>query len=500
MKILFSQQIYEADAATLRKKGISSAELMEHAAGRCSEWLLRLGLPRFRRVHIFCGVGNNGGDGLVIARKLLERGISAEVSIIPFKNKRSGDFELNLERLLQKGLVPKEISRAEDLPELHAQDLLVDAIFGVGLKRSPEGLTREVIQHINASGATMVSIDLPSGLFSESPVTDAGAVVQADYTLTFQNPKLALFLPENKSYTGQWEILDIGLDREYLEAVETRYYAIDQDRARTLYRPRALYSHKGTFGHSLLIGGSQGKIGAVLLSCSGAVRAGSGLVTGYLPKCGYAAIQTALPEVMAEVDDENYLQYFNFSTKPDAIGIGTGLGMHVRTKKGFVQFLRETDKPLVLDADALNIISEYEELADLIPRDAILTPHPKEFERLVGSWKNDYEKLDKQLDFAKRHSCVVVLKGAHTSIAANGRICFNTSGNPALATAGSGDVLTGILTALLAQGYPAAEAAQLGVFLHGRTADLAVLEKESEESFSARDIPEYLGRAFKELR
>jgi len=325
-------------------------------------------------------------------------------------------------------------------------------------------------------------------------------VVQADHTLTFQNPKLALFLPENKSYTGQWEILDIGLDREYLEAVETRYYTVDQDRARALYRPRELFSHKGTFGHSLLIGGSQGKIGAVLLSCSGAVRAGSGLVTGYLPKCGYAALQTALPEVMAEVDDEYYLQYFNFSTKPDAIGIGTGLGMHVRTKKGFVQFLRETDKPLVLDADALNIISEFEELADLIPKDAILTPHPKEFERLVGPWKNDYEKLDKQLKFANRHSCVVVLKGAHTSIAANDRICFNTSGNPALATAGSGDVLTGILTALLAQGYPAAEAAQLGVFLHGRTADLAVLDNESEESFSARDIPEYLGRAFKELR
>ena len=499
MKILSATQIYEADSSTIDKQAISSSELMERAAAACFNWISQQFPDRSRAIHVYCGMGNNGGDGLVISRMLLESGFKVHVYLINFSEKRSEDFTLNLRRLKKQNTNVKDISSENDFTEISERDLVIDCIFGIGLKRSPAGFTKQIIDRINGSGAEIVSIDIPSGLFSEAPVTDRSAVIRADFTLTFQVPKLAFFLPDNEIYTGKWTLIDIGLDEEYIRKADSKYCYADIVLQRKFFKKRSKFSHKGTFGHSLLIGGSFGKIGAISLASKAALKAGSGLVTAYVPKCGYSVLQTAVPEAMVEVDDEHYLQYFNFKTTPTSIGIGPGLGMHLKTKKGFVDFFSNCKLPLVIDADGLNIIAEYKDLSDLIPVDTILTPHPKEFERLAGKWKNDFEKLQLLDEYSARHKCVVVLKGAHTAISYQGKVWFNSSGNPALATAGSGDVLTGIITSLLSQGYSCLEASILGVYIHGRAADIAVSRNESQESLIASDLSEHLGKVFKEL-
>ena len=499
MKVLSTSQMYDADQATMNNLAISSIDLMEKAAGKCSDWILNR-YKNFGGVfHVVCGVGNNGGDGLVISRILLQNEQKVKTYIIPFSKNESSDFKVNLIRIRELGHDPEYLTDENRHISCSSDDLVVDAIFGLGLSRPPAGLSKSIIQSINRSGATIVSIDFPSGLFSEDSVQDEESVIRANHCLTFQNPKLAFLLPENQEFIENWSILDIGLDKGFITGLPSQYTLIDQGFIRNVFQRRAKFSHKGSFGHSLLIGGSFGKIGAMVLASRAALCAGSGLVSSYIPKCGYTVLQTANPEVMVEVDDENYIQFFNYKTIPDAVGIGPGLGMHLKTKKGFIKYISSLNIPLVLDADALNILSEHEELLTLIPENSILTPHPKEFERLAGSWNDDFDKLKKQQNFAKSYRCTVVLKGAHTSITQGDVIYFNNSGNPALATAGSGDVLTGIITGLLAQGYASFEAAILGVYLHGRAADHAIKSKSSEESFTAMDGIHFLGTSFKEI-
>jgi hydroxyethylthiazole kinase-like uncharacterized protein yjeF len=499
MKILSSSQIYKADQATIKNSGISSTELMEIAATKCIDWIKGRYIDRSRQIHIFCGMGNNGGDGLVISRILIESGYSITSYIVNFSKKKSEDFLINFERLRQTGCTPVEIYELNNIPQISSKELVIDAIFGLGLAREAEGIAKEVINKINHSEAEVVAIDFPSGLFAEAAVTQPSSVIKADYTLTFQNPKLAFFLPDNRFYIKNWIVLDIGLDQNYIDSIDFQYKAVDEAMIKAMFKTRKRFTHKGSFGHSLMIGGSFGKIGAVILASRASLKAGSGLVSTYIPKCGYTAMQSSNPEIMVEVDDENYLQYFNFKTKPTTIGIGMGMGMHLKTKKGFIAFLKSNIIPIVIDADGLNIIAEHEELSDLISENTILTPHPKEFERLVGSWDNDFEKLNKQSEFSDRHKCLVVLKGAYTSVSYEGKIYFNTSGNPGLATAGSGDVLTGIITGLLAQGYNTLEAALIGVYVHGRAADLAIQNEESMESFIASNCIDNFGKVFKEL-
>ena len=499
MKMLSSSQIYNADQATIKNSGISSVELMEIAAAKCTDWIKDHYLDHSRKIHIFCGMGNNGGDGLVISRILIESGYLVSCYIVNFSKKKSADFKINFERLGQSGCIPVEIYEQTNIPQISSKDLVVDAIFGLGLTREPEGIANRVIKNINHSGAEVLAIDFPSGLFAEASVTMPSSVIKADYTLTFQNPKLAFFLPDNRFYIKNWIVLDIGLDQNYIDSIDCQYNAVDEAMIKSMIKKRKRFTHKGSFGHSLMIGGSFGKIGAVILASRASLKTGSGLVSTYIPKCGYTAMQGSNPEIMVEVDDENYLQYFNFKTKPTTIGIGMGMGRHMKTKRGFIAFLKSNKIPMVIDADGLNIIAEHEELSDLISENTILTPHPKEFERLVGSWNNDFEKLDKQSKFSNTHNCLVVLKGAYTSISYKGKMYFNTSGNPGLATAGSGDVLSGIITGLLAQGYNTLEAALIGVYIHGRAADLGIQDEESMESFIASDCINNLGKVFKEL-
>ncbi len=499
MKILSAKQIYEADQATIKNLSISSTDLMEKAGIACFNWISNEFSNNKNPIHVFCGMGNNGGDGLVVSRLLIDKGFNVSTYLVNFSEKRSDDFLINLEKLRKLRSPIYEINNIDDLPVIQEKNLIIDAIFGIGLKRAIKGFTKELIRQLNVAGSTTISIDIASGLFLDKPVKDKDAVIRAEHVLTFQTPKLAFLLPENQNYLSSWEVLDIGLDKDYLENVDGTYRFIENIDIKSLYKKRKKFSHKGTYGHSLIIGGSFGKIGAVILAARAALKSGSGLVSTYIPKCGYTAMQTSNPEVMVEVDDEKIVQFFNFKTKPNAIGLGPGLGTHLKTKKGFVEFYSNCEIPMVIDADGLNIISEFSDLGNMIPKNTILTPHPKEFERLVGKWTDDYHKLLLLREFSRDHKCVVVLKGAYTAIAFQDKIWFNSSGNPALATAGSGDVLTGILTSLLAQGYSCLEASLLGVFIHGRTADLGINSEESMESFTASNVIENIGKVFKEL-
>ena len=499
MKILSTEQIYQADKNTIQNKPISSIDLMEYAASQCFLRIQEILKNKNKIIHVFCGIGNNGGDGLVVARKLIEANYMVSIYVVAFSNKRSDDFQINYTRLIQLGINPKQINDISGFPKMEKNDIVIDAIFGIGITRAPNGFVKEIIQKINSCDCQVISIDFPSGLFAEKPVDDKESVIQSDHVLTFQNPKLAFFLPENKDYCKNWEVLDIGLDQKFINSLKSKFETVDKNSIKKIFKTRDKFSHKGTFGHSLIIGGSYGKMGAVVLASRSALKIGAGLVTAYIPKCGYQVVQTSNPEVMVEVDDENYLQYFNFKTNPTVIGIGIGLGIHNKTKDGFAKFLKNNKVPLVLDADALNILALHKELLELIPDNSVLTPHPKEFERLVGKWNNDYEKLDLLMDFSARINCVVILKGAYTAISYQNKIFFNTTGNSALATAGSGDVLTGLITGLIAQNYSAIHASILGVYLHGKTADIAIQSKETEETFIASDIIEYLNEAIRSI-
>jgi hydroxyethylthiazole kinase-like uncharacterized protein yjeF len=498
MKVLSAQQLYKADQITIKKGGITAVDLMERAATLCFKWIHNRLQGNSVPIRVFCGTGNNGGDGLVIARHLKQHGYDVHTFIVNCGNKRSDAFLANYERLKEIGVWPEMISCSSELPKVEEDDMIIDAIFGLGLSRSPEGIIKETIQFINNTNSYVLSIDFPSGLFADKAVTDVDSVVKAYQTLTFQAAKLAFLLPDNQEFVGNWDVIEIGLDADYLSTVETDIYLTYQQEAQILYKFRNKFSHKGNYGHSLIIGGSFGKIGAVLLASRAALTIGSGLVTAYLPKCGYQIIQTALPEVMVEVDAENELQYFNSKIQATTIGIGIGMGTHVKTVEGFKQFLQKNILPLIVDADAINILSENKSLLKLLPENSVLTPHPKEFERLVGKWKHDFEKLDKLLTLSKKYKLVVVLKGAYTVIAFQGKLFFNTTGNPALATAGSGDVLTGVITGLIAQQYTPIDAAILGVYLHGKTADLA-MNSMVYETFTASDSIEYLSDAYLDL-
>jgi hydroxyethylthiazole kinase-like uncharacterized protein yjeF len=498
MYILSSKQIAAADKATILKNNISSIDLMERAATQCFQWLHQRLQGQNIPIHVFCGIGNNGGDGLVIARHLHQHGYNVNCYIVNFSDKRTDAFLENYSILKEIATWPTIINGENDFPEIAFEDIVIDAIFGNGLTRKPEGFTKKLIQYINNTKVFTLAIDFPSGLFSDKSVSHAQSVLKAGHTLTFQTPKLAFLLPENKDFINTWEVIDIGLDEDFIEQLKSKTYYITKKDIIPIYKPRNKWSHKGTFGHSLIIGGSFGKIGAVTLSASAALKIGSGLVTAYTPKCGYNILQISIPEVMVEVDDSDALTYFNFKTKPTVIGIGPGMGVKEKTAIGFEKFLKENKLPLVIDADGINLVSQNQTLINYLPKQTVLTPHQKELERLIGTWENDYDKLKKAVHFSKKHSLILVLKGAHTVVIDGDSIFFNSTGNPALATAGSGDVLTGIITGLIAQGYEPRNASILGVYLHGKTADIAIKET-GYETFTSSTILTYLSNAILDL-
>ncbi len=500
MKIFSSVQLYKADATTIKKQKITSALLMERAGSSCFNWLHdKLGGAQVP-IHIFCGIGNNGGDGLVIAKHLINYGYNVFVYIANFTDKRSHDFLINYDLIKEVGSNwPKLMTSEADFPKIKNDDIIIDALFGIGLNRPPEGWVKKLIQYLNISEAFTLAIDIPSGLYPNKALEDLEAVLKADHTLTFQAPKLSFFLPETANYTLSFDVIDIGLDQVFLNAQKPLAIIFDKFNARDLYKPRSKFDHKGTYGHCLIVGGSHGKIGAALLASKAALRTGAGMVTAYIPKCGYEILQSALPEAMVITDtSNNNIGAISTNFKPSAIGLGMGIGIKKKTIAALKEFLLDVEFPIVIDADALNCISKNKELLSLIPKASILTPHPGELKSLIGEWSNDFQKIEMAKTFSEKHQVILLIKGANTLIINRDEVHINITGNPGMATAGSGDVLSGILTGLLSQDYKPMHAALFGVYIHGSAGDIAS-SYLGFEAMIASDIIDNIGNAYLDL-
>lgn len=492
MKIFNAAQIRQADETTVAKQNITYNDLMERAGREVFLWLKKQFADKETVFHFFCGQGNNGGDGLVIARLLHADNYKVVVDVTKEAGSPTPDFTANLKKIDEVGI---EYNQNAVYQYEKGRLVYIDALFGIGLTREVNESIKQVIEKINNREAIIVSIDVPSGMFMDRKTYVA---VRSDVVLTFQFPKQALYLPGNASFVKEITVLDIGLDSDYIKNTVTDYYFTDEFEALSRYKPPTHNAHKGTQGHVLIIGGSYGKIGAVCLSAKAALKSGSGLVTAYVPKCGYTVLQTSFPEAMVLTDGEEHLTQISFDFQPKAIGIGMGLGQHQETQKALYDFLKIVSVPLVIDADALNILSYNKKWLKLLPENTILTPHPKELERLMGSWKDDFEKIEMMKTFSKEYKLVLIAKDAHTMIVYDGSVHINSSGNAALATGGSGDVLTGIITGLLAQSYSPIDAAIFGVYLHGLTADIGIRET-SKQAFIASDILKYMGKAYMDI-
>ncbi|PVW13183.1 NAD(P)H-hydrate dehydratase [Marixanthomonas spongiae] len=500
MKVFSAKQLSEADKATTEKHDISSLDLMEHAGTQVFNWLHHRLQGAKVPIHIFCGIGNNGGDGLVVGRLLIEKGYTVKVYVANFTDKRSKCFLINYDRIKETtNDWPKLMTSENDFPEINDQDIIIDALFGIGLNRPPEGWLKPLIQHINASKAFTLAIDIPSGLYANQALEDPEAVVQANHALTFQTPKLAFFLPETGKFVPFFDIIDIGLDTEFLHRATPMAQLIGKQQARQFYKPRQAFDHKGTYGHALIVSGSYGKIGAAVLSAKAAFKVGAGLVTAFVPECGYDIIQTAVPEAMTITDKEDDLiTDIAYDITPSAIGVGMGIGKAKKTVAALETLFKKAKAPMVIDADALNCISEHKKLLEAVPKHAIVTPHPGELKRLIGEWADDYDKLEKAKAFSKKHEVVLLIKGAHTAIIFDDNLYINTTGNPGMATAGSGDALSGMLTGLLSQGYDPLLSAIFGVYLHG-TAGAIASQKMGYEAVMASNIIDNIGAAYMSL-
>ncbi len=509
MKLFSAEQIRNWDQYTIRHEPVSSIDLMERAARNCVDWLERNGYAYTDKpVTIFCGKGNNGGDGLAIARMLSAINVPVVVYILEFGHKGTDDFQTNLARLHQYPETEiRFIQTEENFHVFQDDDIIIDALLGSGLNRGLEGVTAKLVEHINDSGCTIISIDIPSGLFTDRS-SKGQIIIKANHTLSFQCFKQAFLVAENSVFIGEVHILDIGLHPDFYQAAFSTFEITDDKLIRSIYKPRNSFGHKGNFGHALMVAGSYGKIGAAVLSAQACLRSGVGLLSCHIPKCGYTILQTVVPEAMVMTDFNS-----SFITKVEdelakykAIGIGPGIGTASETKMMLQEIFSSYKKPVVLDADALNNIASQKELFKLIPPGSILTPHPKEFERLFGETADEFQRIELAHQKAKELNLVIILKGHYTFIATpksnldelDGRGFFNATGNAGMATGGSGDVLTGILTGLLAQGYSPVESAILGVYLHGLAGDLAA-GVISQEAMIAGDIVDYLPKAFMAL-
>lgn len=497
MKILSAKEIRLWDQYTIEHEPISSIDLMERAAGKCVEWLLQHYTDPLS-FGIFCGKGNNGGDGLAIARMLLEQKYEVTVHILEFGHMGTDDFQTNLARLHKFPQADIHFIQSEQhfhsFPE---GQIIIDALFGSGLNRKLEGVTARLVEHINKSRCEIIALDIPSGLFVDH--SSKGCItILANHTLSFQSYKPAFLFAENEEAVGEIHILDIGLDPDFYQSMHSSYELVDDTLIHSIYKPRKKFAHKGNFGHALLVTGSKGKMGAAQLAAKACMRSGVGLLTCHIPGSGEAILQSTVPEAMV-IADENV----SFNTKSgkdvtryNTIGIGPGIGTAPETKMLLRELLDSYRSSVVLDADALNLLSTQKDLFKLIPAGSILTPHPKEFERLFGETANEFDRVLLTLQKAKELNCIIILKGHHTFIAiSDGSGFFNSTGNPGMATAGSGDVLTGILTGLMAQGYSSPEAAILGVYIHGLAGDFAARD-HSIEAMVAGDIMDSMGTAF----
>ncbi|MDD4972405.1 MAG: NAD(P)H-hydrate dehydratase [Paludibacter sp.] len=501
MKFFTTTQIRQLDQYTIEHEPISSINLMERAANALYGSFTGI-FPNSTPVCILAGQGNNGGDALALARLLLKSNYQVSVYLI-YSGSLSADCETNRQRL--RSAYPstiKELKEEFDVPIIPKDTVLVDGLFGSGLSRPLGGIFEQAVAWMNQSKHRIVSIDIPSGLSGEeNKLTDKSVIVKASITLSLQFPKLAFLLAENAPFVGKLKILDIGIHPDAIDKTTSNLYYLEEKDITPFLKSRSEFSHKGTFGHALIVAGSKGMAGASVLSSLAALRSGAGLVTVHGPAANRIIVQTSIPEVIFRSDtSDEIISHIDSHDMFSAIAIGPGIGTLPVTAGMLHEFLVKTNNPCVIDADALNIISMQKDLLQHIPKNSILTPHPKEFERLFGECNSSYERIMKAQKASKIYGIIIVLKGAHTVIAIpNGNLYFNSTGNSGMSTAGSGDVLTGILAGLLAQGYSPEETALTGVYLHGHAGDLA-LRHETKESLIAGDIISSLGDSFRSIR
>lgn len=501
MKILTCTQQKEADAYTIANNNILSINLMEKAASLIADEISKR-WDRSHRIVVFAGAGNNGGDALAVARLLFSKSYPVEIYLFNIKGTISEDCMTNIQRLQQCGFTDyHEISNAFEPPKLTAEDVVVDGLFGSGLNKPLSGGFASVVKYINASNAQVVSIDLPSGLMGEDNSNNLRTnIIRADLTLSIQLPKLAFLFPENEDIVGEWKTLDIGISQEFIAQADTPYIITEASEMSQLIKPRKRFAFKNNFGHALLIAGSSGMAGASILAARACLRSGVGLLTIHTPVCNHDILQTAVPEAMVQNDVHEL--YFAEPVDLDnyqAIAIGPGIGQEEETALATFDQLADCYIPAVLDADAINILSSHRNYLNRLPRRSILTPHIGELERLIGRCNDSFDRLTKAKELAAYLQCYIVLKGAYsTVITPEGKFYFNPTGNPGMAIGGSGDVLTGIILALLAQGHSQENAARLGTFVHGLAGDIAC-RRTGEISLTASDIIAALPEAWKEL-
>jgi NAD(P)H-hydrate epimerase len=494
MKIFSPEQVRDWDRYTIAQEPIASAALMERAAGLAADWILQH-YPHPARAMVFCGPGNNGGDGIVIARRLWQEALIVDTWLLDTGQPLSPDAATHLATLQSLGAPVHRIRSIADIPAIQPADLVIDALWGSGLNRAVEGLGAACIEHINAGTAPVISIDLPSGLFPKSQ-----KAITATHTLSFQSWKLPFFFPENDRFTGQIHTLDIGLHQDFYQKQDARLETTGTAEAMQLLKPRPRSGHKGSFGHAALLSGSWGMLGATILAAEACLRSGAGKLTCLVTDRCYPLLQTAVPEAVYRVEPgQDYVTDTGFTGNFAAMGFGPGCGVHPEQAMLATGLFR-SGIPLVMDADALNLMVAYPELLERIPAGSILTPHPREFDALTFKHVHTADRMETAMERARAWKSVIVLKGHHTLVATpEGKGFFNMSGNAGMATAGSGDVLTGLLTGLLAQGYSPVPAARLGVFLHGLAGDIAAAAM-GQEAMLAGDIVRYLGAAWQQLR
>lgn len=500
MEVLTANQIREWDQYTIAKEPITSLDLMERAATSCFNWICsKWEAPQ--HFTVFCGKGNNGGDGLAIARMLHKAGYEVGVNILEFGYAGTSDFQANLALLHELNVHPRFISSDALFPHLPENTVIIDALLGTGLNRPVDGLTAELIEWINHSGKEVIAIDIPSGLAADKS-SEGNIILRADYTLSFQCYKYSFLFPENEHYTGKVIILDIGLLKPYLNQLsEDRPVFTSRKMVRSLFQPVKEFSHKGNFGHALIIAGSKGKTGAAVLAAKACVHSGAGLVTAHVPGDSLSILQSSVPEAMVIPDKDkdicSTIEYDLDNYK--AIGIGPGLGTGNSQAALLRTLLTKSGKPLVIDADALNIFAADKSLLELVPEGSVITPHVKEFERLFGTVSNGFERLEKAKEVSVKHQINIILKGKFSAICCRkGRVFFNPTGNPGMASGGTGDSLTGIVTAFIANGVAPDKAAMAAAYIHGLAGDMAASEL-SGKYLSASVLISYLGKAFLDI-
>ena len=498
MKLFSREQLRAWDQATIENHYSSSAELMEVAARTCAEVLVDKA-PAGRYI-FFCGTGNNGGDGLVMARLLHEQQLDVLVVVVGDASKGSPDFRDNLQILIDGDLPLSFMSAMPDSFELDPDAVIVDALFGSGLNRPIEGWLSELVVAINTLPNRVVAIDMPSGLQADVLQPQSGAIIEADITLTIEIPKRSMLFAENDVYVGRMVTVPLGLDSNFQYDAKCDWVMIDDQEVAPLLHERSKYSHKGLNGHLQVNAGSSGMMGACMLVAYAAMRTGTGKVTACVAENGMHVMQTAVPEVVCKTGvGKAELERFEQVEHTSALVMGPGIGTGSAPTAMLNQWLNSATLPTILDADALTILAR-EGWLSMVPARSIITPHVGEFDRMFGNHENHFQRLQTQLDKSKELGIYIVLKGAHTRISTpEGLLYVNSTGNPGMATAGSGDVLSGMIGGLLAQGYEPLHAAMLGVYMHGLAGDVAA-EARSMDSIIARDIIEFIGDAFTHLR